>query len=373
MRIVHISDLHFGEELVRDKVVKAVKQINELEPDLVIFTGDMTCWGIHTEMRDAYETLIDLKPELLAVPGNHDARNIGLEFFELYFGSTKKYVSADDIAIIAADSTQPDLDDGYIGEEQRRWIEQKIRSDKVNILALHHHIVPIPETGRERNVLIDAGEVVEMVMRKGIAVVLAGHRHMPYSVRLMRTHIIHAGTLGSFKVLGMPDQNYNVIELDGEHISLKLRFVDRGEVEIGRYTIKTDVPESVDIYHRIARPKRVLFVSQHNDCRTIMAEAIFNRISPNNMLALSAGIEPAERTDDKMVEVMREIGINTSLKPRKVSREMLNDFDVIIEFDELGLGEYWDIKKPETLDEYREVRNKIWKMVEDLVDRMLAI
>ncbi len=372
MKIVHISDLHFGEELVRDKVIKAIKQINELEPDLVVFTGDMTCWGIHSEMRDAYETLLDLKPELIAVPGNHDARNIGTEFFELYFGETKKFYSSDEIAIIAADSTQPDLDDGYLGEEQRMWIEEKIRRDKVNILALHHHIVPIPETGRERNVLIDAGEVVEMLIHKGVAVVLAGHRHMPYSIRMMRTHIIHAGTLGSFKVLGMPDQNYNVIDVDSESISLKLRFVDYGEVEIGKYTIKTEVPESVDIYHKIARPKKVLFVSKHNDCRTLMAEAIFNKLSPNNMLALSAGIEPAVKPDDLAAEVMREMGIHLALKPRKVSKDMLNDFDVIIEFDELGLGEKWDVKKPESLDEYREVRNKIWNMVDQLIKRMLA-
>ncbi len=373
MKIVHISDLHFGEEIIRDKVTRAIKQINELEPDLVIFTGDMTCWGTHIEMRDAYETLLDLKPELLAVPGNHDARNVGIQFFELYFGKTKMTYKLDEINIIAADSTQPDLDDGYIGRDQREWIEGCIKRDKINILAIHHHIVPIPETGRERNVLIDAGEMVEILVRKGVAVVLAGHRHMPYSIRLMRTHIIHAGALGSFKVLGMPDNNYNILEFSDDALTLKLKFVDYGEVEIGKYTIKTDVPDSVDIYHTIARPKKVLFVSKQNDCRTLMAEAIFNRISPNNMLALSAGIEPANRVDEMASEVMREVGIHITVKPRKFESSMAEDFDVIVEFDDLGIGEHWKIEKPETLEEYRAVRNDIWKRVEELVNKLLTV
>lgn len=371
MKIAHISDLHFGEELIREKVEKAVRQINEAEPDLVVITGDISCWGIHSEMREAYETLIDLKPDVVAVPGNHDARNIGHEFFELYFGETKKYYKNDILSLIAADSTQPDLDDGYVGYEQREWIRSKIKKDKFNVLALHHHIVPIPKTGRERNVLIDAGEMVELITTSGITAVLAGHRHMPYSIRLMRTHIIHAGTLGSFKVLGMPDQNYNVIEIENETLTLKLRFVDFGEVEVGRFTIKTETPESIDIYHRIAKPKRVLFVSKANDCRTQMAEAIFNKISPNNMLALSAGLEPADSVDLRAMAVMKELDLKVNGRPRRVSESMLKDFDVVIEFDDLGLGERWEIKKPETIEECKEVRTEIWEKVEELIRRQL--
>ncbi|AAB91233.1 metallophosphoesterase [Archaeoglobus fulgidus] len=372
MRIVHISDLHFGEELIREKVEKAVRQINEIEPDLLVITGDLSCWGIHSEMRDAYETLLDLKPDYIAVPGNHDARNIGYEFFQLYFGETKKYWKNDVVSLIAADSTQPDLDDGYIGKEQRDWIVSKIRKDRFNILALHHHIAPIPKTGRERNVLIDAGEMVELLIANGISAVLAGHRHMPYSLRLMRTHVIHAGTLGSFKVLGMPDHNYNVIEIKDNTLTLKLRFVDYGEVEIGRYTINPETPESISVYQRIAKPKKVLFLSRSNDCRTKIAEAIFNHISPNNMLAVSAGIEPAQDLDLRAVATMRELGLKINGKPRKFSEDMVSDFDAIVEFDELGVGEFWDVKKPSSAEEYREVRSEIWRRVEELVKRLLA-
>ncbi len=212
-------------------------------------------------------------------------------------------------------------------------VQENLRGDKTNILVLHHHIVPIPETGRERNDLIDAGEVVELLIRNGVALMLAGHRHVPYSIRLMRTHIIHAGTLGSFKVLGMPDQNCNIMDMDDEFITLKLKFVDLGEVEVGKYTIKTDVPESVDIYHRIAKPKKVLFVSKDDACRTRIAEAIFNKISPNNMLALSAGLKASEMSP-MAIEVLREMRINTgNRKGRQMTQEQFREFDYVISFD----------------------------------------
>jgi protein-tyrosine-phosphatase len=102
-----------------------------------------------------------------------------------------------------------------------------------------------------------------------------------------------------------------------------------------------------------------------------MAEAIFNKISPNNMLALSAGLEPADSVDLRAMAVMKELDLKVNGKPRRVSENMLKDFDVIIEFDDLGLGERWEIKKPEAIEEYREVRREIWEKVEELVRKLL--
>ncbi len=373
MKIVHISDIHFGEELVKGKVEKAVRQINEIEPDLVIVTGDLTCWGIHAEFRSAYDALSNIKSDIIVIPGNHDARNSGDVFFELYFGKSKKYFSTDSFVIVAANSTQPDRDEGYIGHDQREWIEKKFKKKKINILALHHHIVPIPYTGRERNVLIDAGEIVETLVRKGVALVLSGHRHMPYSIKLMRTHIIHAGTLGSFKVLAMPDNNYNIIDINEEYISLKLRFVDLGEVEIGRYKIKPEAPESIEIYHRIQKPKRILFLSKKNELRTHIAEAIFNKLAPKNMLAISAGLEPSERVNPLAIKLLKELGITAeNRKTRKILKDEMRIYDYIISFDpDIEADEYWKVDTPKNMQECRLVKDCIYKKIEELISRIV--
>ena len=68
----------------------------------------------------------------------------------------------------------------------------------------------------------------------------------------------------------------------------------------------------------------------------------------------------------------KELGLKINGKPRLFSREMADDFDVIIEFDELGIGEYWDIRKPSTTEDYKEVRSEIWRRVEELVRKLLA-
>ncbi len=373
MRIVHISDIHFGEEIVKGKVEKAVEQINELEPDLVIVTGDLTCWGIHAEFREAYDALSNIKSDIMVIPGNHDARNSGDVFFELYFGKPKKYINTDSFVIVAVNSTQPDRDEGYIGHDQREWMEKKFKKNKINILALHHHIVPIPYTGRERNVLIDAGEIVETLVRKGVALVLAGHRHMPYSIKLMRTHIVHAGTLGSFKVLAMPDNNYNIIDIDEEYVNLKLRFIDLGEVEIGRYKIKPEAPESIEMYHKIQKPKRILFLSRKNECRTHIAEALFNKLAPKNMLALSAGVEPAENVNKLAIEVLKELGIRAdNRRTRKILKDEMRIYDYVISFDpDIEADEYWNIEFPKNMRECRLVRNILQKKIKELISKIV--
>ncbi|NOZ58748.1 MAG: metallophosphoesterase, partial [Euryarchaeota archaeon] len=323
LRIVHISDTHFGEELKPEKFKRAVKQINALEPELVILSGDIVTWGIHREFRNAYEALGEIEAELFIVPGNHDARNDGLKYFRLYFGEVKKSVKLDELVIAGVNSTLPDSDDGYVGEEQRRWVERKFRESCTNMLVLHHHVIPVPHTGRNRNVLIDAGEIVESLMlhcHGGI--VLAGHRHVPYSTKLLRTHIIHAGTLSSYKVL-MPDNNYNIIEFDGDSLTLKLRFIDHGEVEIGRFAIKRGMPEAIAKYHALCSTKRVLFIAREVE-RARRFASLFNRLSPENMHA-SVTTPENRRIDELIAGADRVIALEEFEKAHEVWRAEVGD------------------------------------------------
>ncbi len=338
MRIVHISDLHFGMEFNNEKFQKAIRQINEIEPDLVIVTGDLVLWGIHNEFREAYEGLSNIKSDMMVIPGNHDARNDGIKYFELYFGKTRKSTVMDDFVIIAADSTNPDTDDGMIGEEQREWMRTKLKRDKVNIIALHHHIVPIPHTGRNRNVLMDSAEMIEALMLHCPGgVVLAGHRHVPYSTKLLRTHIIHAGTLSSYKVL-MPDNNFNIIDISRESVKLTLRFVELGEVEIGEFMIKNETSPAVVKYHSISGTKKVLFVSKDHNLSS-MAERIFNENAPSNMVAIK-------------------------VHSKKISKELLNDVDYVVTFDEdVEADEYWKI----TNDLHEQLKRACRELVRKLI------
>ncbi len=371
MKIVHISDVHFGFEHLKEKMEKAIKQINAIEPDVVVLTGDLTLWGIHSEFREAYETLSKLKTDVFVVPGNHDARNDGQKYFRLYFGKSKRVMRFDDVTLVGIDSTLPDSDDGYVGPEQRSWLAKQVRKNCTNVIALHHHIVPIPHTGRNTNVLIDAAETVEALTHHCHGgIVLAGHRHVPYSTKLLRTHIIHAGSTSSYKVL-MPDNNYNIVEIDGDTVKLTLRFIDLGSVEIGTFKIKPEVPESIEKFHRLTQTKRVLFLSKKNDCRSLIAEAIFNKISPMNMHALSSGISPAKEPDRLAEKVAKLVGYEIG-RPKKLTDDVFEEVDYVVSFDEdVKADECWKIRKPKNEEEAFEVIRKLEELVRELIKKIM--
>ena len=74
LKIVHISDIHLGGFNYRFKILeRAVKQINELKPDLIVFTGDLVnnyAWELIGW--DKIFKQLEAKKGKYAVLGNHD-------------------------------------------------------------------------------------------------------------------------------------------------------------------------------------------------------------------------------------------------------------------------------------------------------------
>src|SRR6266542_2502024 len=99
MLIAQLSDVHVGGSRYREDLLRtAIGEINAEKPDLVVVAGD------------------------------HDARNVGYLGFEDTFGTrdTRLRLQADglDVALVAVDSSKPDLDEGEIGREHYGWIEE---------------------------------------------------------------------------------------------------------------------------------------------------------------------------------------------------------------------------------------------------------
>ena len=72
-RIAQISDTHLGPTLGKDFIADVVRRVNELEPDLIAFTGDLAD-GYVEHMRPVVEPLRDLRARHGAffVTGNHE-------------------------------------------------------------------------------------------------------------------------------------------------------------------------------------------------------------------------------------------------------------------------------------------------------------
>ena len=69
------------------------------------------------------------------------------------------------------------------------------------------------------------------------------------------------------------------------------------------------------------QPFRVLFLSQRNSARSMMAEAIANAIGHGQFEAFSAGVRPANRVDPLAVEVLQHAGLDAPDHPPRHVRE----------------------------------------------------
>ena len=244
--IAHISDIHCGgPHFMPSLMDRAIGEINDLQPDLVICTGDLTTFGFKQEFAQAKSYLDRLECEsLVVVPGNHDSRNVGYVHFEQLFGARNSVLHLNGVSVVAVDSTEPDLDHGQIGRGRYRWIEEQFGSEEaedaeLKIFVLHHHLLPVPGTGRERNVVYDAGDAIECLQRAGVNLVLSGHKHVPYAWRLEDLFIVNTGTVSSLRLRGNTRPCYNVVEISGSHVDVWRKYPFHGQERIIQFSTET--------------------------------------------------------------------------------------------------------------------------------------
>lgn len=240
MVIAQISDLHAGGgDFAPELLEAAVLEMNELGPDLVLVTGDLTNDGYRDEYRIAKEHIDRIECEkVLVIPGNHDSRNVGYVHFEDLFGQRDHVLDLSGTTLVALDSSAPDLDLGRVGRERYGWIRDAFsQSGDVRILALHHHILPIPRTGRERNIIEDAGDFLELVTELGVGLVLTGHKHVPHNWRFEDMYVLSAGTVSSTRLRGYARACYTIVELGEGVCTVYWKFPMGDRLEVAVYPV----------------------------------------------------------------------------------------------------------------------------------------
>jgi arsenate reductase (thioredoxin) len=125
----------------------------------------------------------------------------------------------------------------------------------------------------------------------------------------------------------------------------------------------------------------VLFVCVHNAGRSQMAAGLLNRLAAGRVQVRSAGSEPADQLNPKVVEAMSEIGIDVSHEfPKPLTGAMVKAADVVIT---MGCGdacpiypgkryEDWELEDPagKDLDTVRRIRDEIAGRVRALVGEL---
>lgn len=245
--IVHISDFHAGSQyFVANLLTRTIDELNALGPEIVVVSGDLTDMGFRQEYKTAKAFLDRLEcPNLIVVPGNHDSRNVGYVHFEEIFGARRSILRIKGATIIGIDSSEPDLESGRVGREHYPWIRESFNnSDDFKILALHHHLLPVPGTGRERNIVYDAGDILEVLIDCNVDLVLCGHKHVPYAWRLENLVVINAGTVSTLRLRGHTKPCYNVIKASKERMRVYRKYPFGGQ----ELVVDFEVSKSQDKY-----------------------------------------------------------------------------------------------------------------------------
>ena len=228
MEIVQLSDIHVGSQF-REKVFeKAIDEINSLKPKAVVITGDLTNEGLIEQYEKCKKMVSEINVEkIIAISGNHDYRNTGYLLFKKYFPFKTENELGDDVILVTLGSARPDRDEGEVGHHQNVWLERTLQKyeNKLKIVAMHHHLIGIPDTGSDRLTAIDAGDVLRTVLDSNVGLVLCGHKHRPWIWDFNTLSIANAGTVSSERVRGFFENSYNIVNIENGTFRIDLKIV----------------------------------------------------------------------------------------------------------------------------------------------------
>ena len=228
MEIIQLSDIHVGAQFREQIFEKVIHEVNSLNPDAVVITGDLTNEGLKEQYEKCKTLISKINAEkIIAISGNHDYRNTGYLHFKKYFPFKTINELDDNVVLVTLGTARPDRDEGEVGYRQTLWLERTMKKyqNKTTILAMHHHLIGIPDTGSDRLTIIDAGDVLRATLDSNVNLVLCGHKHRPWLWDFNNLLIANAGSVSSERVRGFFENSYNIIKIEDGNISVDLKVV----------------------------------------------------------------------------------------------------------------------------------------------------
>ena len=194
IRLLHISDLHFGPPYVEEVGEAALRIAIAINPDAVIISGDLTQRAKREQFVAAKQYMERLpKAPQLVIPGNHDVPLYRI--FERMFHPHVLYqeiiteelnpvLKIDGAVIVGLDSTAPRsaISNGQIFKWQLDSCELAFRdvpSDQARIVVAHHHFAPAPDYLHD-SPMPKSRRAIERFTDLNVDMILGGHLHRAY-------------------------------------------------------------------------------------------------------------------------------------------------------------------------------------------------
>ena len=203
MEIIQLSDIHVGAQFREQIFEKVIHEVNSLNPDAVVITGDLTNEGLKEQYEKCKTLISKINAEkIIAISGNHDYRNTGYLHFKKYFPFQRINELDDNVVLVTLGTARPDRDEGEVGYRQTLWLERSMKKyqNKTTILSMHHNLIGIHDTGYDTLTIIDAGDVLRATLDSNVNLVLCGHKHRPWLWDVNILLIANGGSVSSERV-----------------------------------------------------------------------------------------------------------------------------------------------------------------------------
>ncbi|PES95341.1 metallophosphoesterase [Bacillus cereus] len=196
-RILQFSDVHLGPEFSLKQLDKLVEKMNELRPDIVVFTGDLIdkFGSYNAEREEAKGILQKIHAPLgkYAVFGNHDRGGGGSLFYKKYMEEAGFSVLVNEVQKVKVDNgnyiTISGLDDFLLGKPQIDSTLKNLKQKDFNMLLVHEP------------------DVVDKVGRYPVDFQMSGHSHggqvqIPFVGPLITTKLAEKYVEGMYELEG---------------------------------------------------------------------------------------------------------------------------------------------------------------------------
>ena len=239
LRILQVSDLHFGPPFNHEVAEEALKSAHEIEPDAIVVSGDLTQRARRDQFLAAREFLSRFpQVPMLVIPGNHDVPLYRIHerltnphglYKEIINTELNPILKLDGAIIVGLDSTAPrsSISNGRIHAWQLEHCEQefaKAPEGFAKIVVAHHHFAPAPDYLHDMT-MPKAKRAMMRFVDLGVDMILGGHLHRAFIGNSLDFYpgihpergiiIAQSGTTTSGRGRGREQEKntFNVIEL----------------------------------------------------------------------------------------------------------------------------------------------------------------
>jgi 3',5'-cyclic AMP phosphodiesterase CpdA len=242
MRLLHISDPHFGTEV--PPVVEALRAFAaHAKPDVLVLSGDITQRARRAQFLAARQLVDSLAvPQQIAIPGNHDVPlfNVFARAFDPYGGFRHAFgtplepgLKRDDLLLLSVRTTRRwrhkhgEVDAGQIGRVASALAQATTRQLRIVVV---HQPMHVPRAEDEHNLLRNAEAAARAWSAAGADLVLGGHIHLPFVLPMSQRYAgltrelwgVNAGTALSQRIRWEAPNSVNLIDFepDAGHCSV---------------------------------------------------------------------------------------------------------------------------------------------------------